>query len=55
LTDDALYAEQLGKIVFWENKNFYGIDLSSTIEVANVEYFSQPVVGKCNENIIMYD
>ena len=45
ITDDALYKEQLAKIEFWSNKNFFGIDLSCTAEAANVEYFSQPVVG----------
>ena len=43
--DDALYKEQLGKIEFWQNKNFFGIDLSSTVDKAYNEYFSQPVVG----------
>ena len=45
ITDDALYKEQLGKIEFWQNKDFFGIDLSSSINRANIEYFSQPVVG----------
>ena len=45
LTDDVLYREQLGKIEFWQNKDFFGIDLSATTGRANIEYFSQPVVG----------
>ena len=45
ITDDSLYKEQLAKIEFWSNQNFFGIDLSSTAGAANVEYFSQPVVG----------
>lgn len=45
ITDDALYREQLSKIDFWKNQNFFGIDLSSTLVRAYDEYFSQPVVG----------
>ncbi len=26
---DALYAEQLTKAKFWDNPNFYGLDVSS--------------------------
>lgn len=45
LSDDGLYKEQLGKIAFWECQDFYGIDISPALDKANVEYFSQPVVG----------
>ena len=45
ITDDALYKEQLAKIEFWSNRDFFGIDLSCTAAAANIEYFSQPVVG----------
>lgn len=44
-SDESLYKEQLSKIQFWENRNFYGIDLTPAIEHAVDEYFSQPVVG----------
>ena len=32
--DDAIYTEQLNKTVFWDNKNFYGLDLTSLKEKA---------------------
>ena len=45
ITDDVLYKEQLAKIEFWQNSNFYGVDLTSSLSRAYDEYFSQPVVG----------
>lgn len=36
---------QLSKAAFWSNTAFYGVDLSSVLERANDEYFSQAVVG----------
>lgn len=45
VTDDVLYKEQLSKIAFWSNDNFYGINLTPTLPSAQNEYFSQPIVG----------
>lgn len=45
ITDEALYKEQLNKIAFWSNNNFYGIDLTPALGGAQSEYFCQPVVG----------
>jgi histone-arginine methyltransferase CARM1 len=45
ITDDVLYKEQLAKIEFWKNSNFYGIDMTAALPTAQQEYFSQPVVG----------
>ena len=36
-SDDGLYREQLAKIAFWQNNNFYGVDLSSVIEKVKIE------------------
>jgi histone-arginine methyltransferase CARM1 len=33
------------QIAFWNNSNFYGVDLTSVLEKAQKEYFSQAVVG----------
>ncbi len=49
LTDDALHKEQLTKINFWKNDNFYGVNLSCLESDAYEEYFSQPVVGNDNK------
>jgi histone-arginine methyltransferase CARM1 len=45
MTDEALHKDQLAKIDFWNNTNFYGIDLSAVSALAHSEYFSQPIVG----------
>lgn len=38
--DEAIYTEQMSKTVFWDNKNFYGVDLTSLKENAIQEKFS---------------
>ena len=52
-TDDALYRDQLAKISFWSSTDFYGIDLTPALGKANIEYFSQPVVGYVAVNSII--
>lgn len=43
--DDALFAEQLQKAQFWEQREFYGINLAPLAEAAMAEYMGQAVVG----------
>jgi histone-arginine methyltransferase CARM1 len=38
--DEAIYTEQTNKTVFWDNKNFYGLDLTCLKEKAVQEKFS---------------
>ena len=38
--DEALYNEQLNKTSFWDNKNFYGLDISALKEKAMQEKLS---------------
>ena len=45
ITDQALFDEQTAKIDFWKNQDFYGVDLTAAIPVANEEYYTQPIVG----------
>jgi histone-arginine methyltransferase CARM1 len=45
-TDFRLHKEQEGKLQFWNNYNFFGINLTPVVEQACDEYFSQAVVGK---------
>lgn len=52
-TDAALYNEQIQKVTFWENKNFYGVDLSSLREQALADHFAQPVVGYFDPRITL--
>lgn len=45
-TDDVLYREHCARARFWENRNFYGLDLSCIVDHAYHEYFSQAIVGE---------
>lgn len=45
-SDEVIYKEQVDKVAFWEMKDFYGVDLSSVVGQASLEYFAQPIVGK---------
>jgi type I protein arginine methyltransferase len=45
-SDQTLYREQCARAAFWDNDNFYGLDLSSVLNIAHNEFFSQAVVGK---------
>jgi len=42
--DQALYDEQEAKVLFWNNKNFYNVDITSLKEKAREEKFSQPII-----------
>lgn len=48
--DEALYNEQLNKTSFWDNKNFYGLDLSVLKEKAIKEKLSQPLIDTYDPN-----
>jgi type I protein arginine methyltransferase len=38
--DEPIYNEQMNKTVFWDNKNYYGLDLTTLKEKAIREKFS---------------
>lgn len=42
--DEILYKEQLAKVNFWENPNFFGLNLTCLKEEAIIEKFRQPVI-----------
>ncbi|KAJ0403977.1 hypothetical protein ATCC90586_005844 [Pythium insidiosum] len=44
-SDESIFREQMGKVAFWEQRNFYGLDLRVMREKAIENHFSQPVVG----------
>lgn len=44
-TDFTLHKEQEAKLHFWNNSNFFGIDLTPLLDQACDEYFTQAVVG----------
>ena len=45
ISDPTLHAEQAAKAQFWNNTDFYGIDLRVALTLAKEEYYSQPIVG----------
>lgn len=44
-TDAGLWSETKGKVRFWEQQQFYGVDLSPLASDAQKEIFAMPVVG----------
>lgn len=52
-SDDAIYREQMAKVAFWEQKDFYGLDLSAMRQRAVENHFSQPVVGYFPAEILL--
>ena len=44
-SDVAIYNEQISRVDFWRNQNFYGVDLSSVVDMAVDQFFRQPIVG----------
>ncbi|PVU92113.1 hypothetical protein BB561_004027 [Smittium simulii] len=53
VTDSYLWAETMTKARFWQQNDYYDIDLSPLAEEATKEYFTSPVVGCFNPNSIM--
>lgn len=45
LSDEAIHRDQIAKGHLWQNRDFYGLDLTSLIERAKIENLSQPIVG----------
>lgn len=52
-SDSYLYTSTFGKSRFWEQKSFFGVDISSLETIAREQYFSRPVVGPVDPNILM--
>lgn len=44
-SDETIYREQMGKVAFWQQRDFYGLDLTILRSKAIENHFSQPVVG----------
>ncbi|ETW00356.1 hypothetical protein H310_07002 [Aphanomyces invadans] len=52
-TDDSIYQEQMAKVSFWRQQNFYGLDLNCLVDEAMENHFSQPIVGYFSPSILM--
>lgn len=52
-TDGHLWTQTMAKARFWEQQNFYGVDLSPLYSEARDEVFGQPVVGGFDEKQLL--
>ena len=52
-SDTSLHATHIEKARFWESKSFYGIDMTILADTALNHYFSRPLVGPVDPNILM--
>lgn len=52
-SDEQLYCEHYARAVFWQQRNFYTINLSALHNAAVDEFFRQPVVDTFDVQILM--
>eukprot|EP01071_Lankesteria_metandrocarpae_P015112 Lankesteria_metandrocarpae@DN9335_c0_g1_i1.p1 len=52
-SDQNLYADMSSRHSFWQNSNFYGLNLTSVAERAINEVFAQPVVDCINPAVLV--
>jgi len=52
-TDASLWSQTMTKVRFWEQNNFYGVDLSPLSQAAKDELFAMPVVGAFDPKTVM--
>lgn len=52
-SDEYLYVEIANKALFWQQQNFYGVDLTPLYGSAFQGYFSQPVVDAFDPRILV--
>ncbi|KAJ3135594.1 Histone-arginine methyltransferase carm1 [Physocladia obscura] len=52
-TDSNLWAQTMGKVRFWEQTDFYGVDFSPLRKDAVNEVFGHPAVGLFDHRILM--
>lgn len=53
--DQALYDEQFDKVQFWNQTDFYGVDVSELYKHSLREMLSQPLIGYFNANQLVTD
>ncbi|CAK6965495.1 histone-arginine methyltransferase CARM1 isoform X1 [Scomber scombrus] len=52
-TDEQLYFEHHARASFWQQRNFYGVNLSALHSPAGDEFFRQPIVDPFDVQILM--
>ncbi|KAJ1910439.1 hypothetical protein H4219_006210 [Mycoemilia scoparia] len=55
ISDSSLWSETMTKVRFWEQRQFYGVDLRPFMPCAYDEFFSAPVVGCFSPRTILAD
>jgi len=54
-TDETLFQDQQNKSIFWQNQDFFGVNLSAIAPLAHCEYLSQPIVGNYSTSSLLSD
>jgi histone-arginine methyltransferase CARM1 len=52
-SDESIYREQMNKVAFWQQKNFYGLNLTCMASKSIENHFFQPIVGYFPSNILL--
>jgi histone-arginine methyltransferase CARM1 len=52
-TDESLYLEQVGKVNFWYQQSFYGVDLTVLYDAALLECLKQPVIDNFDVRVCL--
>ncbi|KAJ0234125.1 histone-arginine methyltransferase 1.3 [Hirschfeldia incana] len=52
-SDEFLFIEMANKALFWQQQNYYGVDLTPLFESAHKGYFSQPVVDAFDPRLLV--
>ncbi|XP_059183625.1 histone-arginine methyltransferase CARM1 [Centropristis striata] len=52
-SDEQLYFEHCTRATFWQQRNFYGVNLSALHSAAVDEFFTQPIVDTFDVQILM--
>ncbi|XP_037314873.2 histone-arginine methyltransferase CARM1-like isoform X2 [Pungitius pungitius] len=52
-SDDQLYFEHYGRASFWQQRSFYGVNLSALHSATVDEFFRQPIVDSFDVQILM--
>ena len=52
-TDSILWANTMENVCFWDQDNFYGVNLKPLQQTSKKEIFAQPVVGPFDHKILL--
>ena len=52
-SDEFLYTEVLNRAGFWQQSNYYGVDMEALYETATKAYLEQPVIDSFSPNLLL--